>query len=411
MVTKSDFVLEWDKALGFRGDPFADKIFLPINKFLVNRKDEKEKMNWFFIKNYFYGAIVGEDGVGKTTMMRWLEDRLGKYNRIHSIYINAAIFKDQINILQKMLEPLLSFYEKTFSKPHKKLLSADFLGFLKKKLGQKSVALLIDNAHHITDKNLELIKNLRKEGLKLQIIVSSTQKEYEKSRLREIGSDELSITLRRLTFDEAKEMLQKRIEAFGGKGIYPFTEDSIKKMHDKADKNPREFLKLCRDEAIKILIHKREILEQNAVVAKESGIMHKEAKPLKTSGKKKHVSEEKMDVKIRTATEKESEEEKNKEKHGFFRIKFAPDEDDNKPKAKPVHKHNDDRRAIHDDKHKQHLLNQLKSTSPRRKDKEETSKAEPLSAKDKSLSKSRDDDHISDTDKLLKELAEEFEVD
>lgn len=410
MVTKSDFVLEWDRALGFKADPFVNKIFTPINKFLVNRNEEKEKINWFFIKNYFYGALVGEQGVGKTTMLRWLENRLMKYNRIHAVYINAAVFKEQVNVLHSMIMPLLSFYEKRFSKPHTKMLSADLLVLLKKKLGHKSVALLLDNAHHLTDKNLELIKSLRKENLKLQVLVTSTPKGYEKSRLAELGQDELNITLRRLTFDEAKEMIQCRVEAFGGKGIYPFSEEDLKKMHDKADKNPKEFLKQCRDQAIKILIHKREQLDKKARARPRAP----EAKPLKTSVEKSKVidkkpeekiaSDEAMDVKVRKATKREVDEERKEEKKKLIKIKFDLGKKPKKKPRKPVHKPvrvvkpTPHRSAIHDEEHKQDLLDQLSSTSPRRKDK---NFEEPR----------RDEEHISETDKLLRELSEEFEVD
>lgn len=395
MVTKSDFVLEWDKALGFKGDPFVDKIFAPINQFLVDRSDEKEKMNWFFIKNYHFGALVGVDGVGKTTLIRWLENRLKKYNRIHGVYINAGVFKEQVNILNSMVTPLLTFYEKSFSKPHKKLPNADLIKFLKKKLGQKSIALLIDNAHNLTDKNLEFIKSLRKEGLKLQVIVASTPKDYEKSRLREIGHDELGITLRRLTFDESKDMISRRVTAFGGKGIYPFSEENLKKIYEKADKNPREFLKLCRDAAIKILIHKREQLDKIESKA------DKESKPLKTSLKKSKSGDDELDVKVRKATKKEEVKDEKDDGKKLFRIRFSFSNDDDKPRKKKksaynAHGSKEGKRAIHDDEHKQDLINQMSSTSPRRKDKSSDKKS---------------NEPISETDKLLKELAEEFEVD
>lgn len=405
MVTKSDFVLEWDKALGFKGDPFADKIFAPINKFLVNRKEEREKMNWFFIKNYYFGAMVGEPGVGKTTMLKWLEDRLTRYNRIHAVYLNAAVFKEQVNILHKMVIPLLSFYERKISKVHKKMLSADLLKLLKKKLGHKSAALLIDNAHHLTDKNLEMVKGFRKEGLKLQVVVTSTPKEYEKSRLREIGQDEMSITLRRLTFEESQDLIQRRVHAFGGRGIYPFTEAELKKLYEKADKNPRELLKICRDEAIKILIHKRELLDKKT--SKERA----EAKPLKTSAKREKIKEakpketsgKKMDVNVRKASKEEAREEREDDDKKVFRIRFALGKDDDEPRRKKQKHvksvHQPGRRAIHDDEHKQDLLNQMSSTSPRRKD--EHAEGKPK----------KDDEGISETDKLLRELAEEFEVD
>jgi type II secretory pathway predicted ATPase ExeA/ribosomal protein L29 len=388
VIAKNDFVLEWDKALGFKEDPFADKIFTPISDFLVDRADEKEKLNWFFIKNYFFGSIVGEHGVGKTMLLKWLEDRLTRYNRIYSVYINATVFREQINIPQQMLMPLLSFFEKNFSKPHATLSSMDYLGFLKKKLGSKAIVLLIDNAHNLTDKNLELIKSLREEGLHLQIIITSTPQDYEKSRLTELEHDELKINLGRLTFEESVDMIRKRVIAFGGKGISPFTEENLKELYEKADKNPRQFLHLCRDEAIKILIHKKDVIDKQRLQAM------KEPQSLKTMPKKA----DDMDIKIRRADKEEAKEEVEAEKKKLFRIRFALGKD--KGHQQPANPHTSqamreerpDRKAIYDDKHKQALVNQLNSTSPRKKS--------AMSGKN---------DTLSDTERILRELSDEFE--
>lgn len=424
MNTKGDFVLEWDKALGYKGDPFADKIFTPITDFLVNRNDEKEKLNWFFIKNYFYGSIIGEHGVGKTTMLRWLENRLKKYNRIHSVYLNAAVFREQINIPHQMLSSLLSFYEKNLSKPHTKLSSSDFMGFLKKKLGNKSVALLIDNAHNLTDKNIELLKSLREEGLRFQIVVTSSPHDYEKSRLPELEHDELKITLGRPNFEESVEMVKKRIENFGGKGITPFTVGILRELYDKADKNPRQFLHLCRDEAIKILLHKKEAEEGRIVghsVPAPQREPLRESKNIKTAPRKALVDDE-MELKIRRAAREELEEEERKPKKGFFRIRF-----DMSGGKKPAAQHSqgqqtlhpmtresremrgetresremrNDKKAIYDERLKQTLVNQLNSTSPRRK---------PMQAAPSTGKHEHKIDKLSETERILRELSDQFE--
>lgn len=425
MNTKGDFVLEWDKALGYKGDPFADKIFTPITDFLVDRNEEKEKLNWFFIKNYFYGSIIGEHGVGKTMMLRWLENRLKKYDRIQSVYINAAVFREQINIPQQMLTPLLSFYEKNFAKPHAKLSSMDYMGFLKKKLGNKSIALLIDNAHNLTDKNIELLKEMREDGLRFQVIVTSSPHDYEKSRLTELEHDELKINLGRPGFDESVEMIKRRIENFGGKGIYPFTVEILRELYDKADKNPRQFLHLCRDQAIKLLLHKKEAEERN-VIRPGAPIARREPQrePLRESRNikltpRKASADDDMELKIRMAAREELEEEEKKPKKGFFRIKFdmsggkkpaqhpqsqqtlKPMVRDSREMRNESREINYDKKAIYDERLKQTLVNQLSSTSPRRK---------PMPpAPGPGGRHEHKIDKLSETERILRELSDEFE--
>ncbi|MFH0870416.1 MAG: ATP-binding protein [archaeon] len=433
-MIKGDFVLEWDRALGFKSDPFADKIFTPINQFLVNRVEEKEKLNWFFIKGYFYGTILGEQGVGKTMLLKWLEDRLKKYNRIHAVYINAAVFKEQVNIPQQMLFPLLSVYEKMVSKPHTKPLSIEPITLIKKKLGSKSIALLIDNAQHLTEKNLELLKQLRNDGLRFQVLVTSAPNEYKKSRLGELGQDDLDITLRRLNFAEAKEMIAKRVQGFGGTGIAPFDDETLQALYDRADKNPREFLHLCRDEAIRILIHKKSLFDRQSMQSVSS---QQQAQPtpakgakglkLKIQGRKAAVSavaaapaarrfDGEFDLGLRKATPQgigEAPRAPGPEKKKFFRIRFDMNEkkpaNHNQPgqgsisdmprssaALREMNARHGDRQPVFNDRQRQELVDQLSSTSPRRKKEQED--------RDR-----RKKEGLSETDRILRDLADEFE--
>jgi type II secretory pathway predicted ATPase ExeA len=420
---KGDFVLEWDRALGFKSDPFADKIFAPIKQFLVDRVEEKEKLNWFFIKGYFYGTILGEQGVGKTMLLRWLEDRLKKYNRIHAVYINAAVFKEQVNIPQQMLMPLLSMYERMVSKPHKNTLTVEPISLIKKKLGSKSIALLIDNAQHLTEKNLEMLKQLRNEGLRFQIIVTSTPAEYKKSRLAELGQDDLAITLRRLNFVEAREMIAKRVQGFGGSGISPFNDEILQELYERSDKNPREFLHLCRDEAIRILIHKKSVSDRQAMQPMPPQ-QHQPAAtaPAKASRggpkvqlkKVKPAAEEGFDLGLKKATPEGITEPQQEQKRRFFRIRFDMGEKKPEPPRHPgiqpgtgaqprtsaglreTGSRNDNQQMLFNDKRRQELVDQLNSTSPRRRKEQED--------RDR-----RKKEGLSETDKILRELADEFE--
>ncbi|MBN1793222.1 ATP-binding protein [Candidatus Woesearchaeota archaeon] len=360
-----DFVLDWEKALGFKGDPFADKIILPASRFLVNRDEEKEKVNWFFIKGYTFGRIVGEHGVGKTMLLKWLEERLNKYNRIHCVYINAAFFKEQINIPHQILLPLLSYYEQYVSKPHTKMINFDFMSFLKKKLGHKSVTLLVDNAHHLTDRNIELLKTLREDGLRLQIIVASNHGDYEKSRLAELGHDELNINLRRLTLEECKALIRRRVEAFGGKGVEPLNDEIITALYEKAEKNTRQFIFLCRDEAIRRLIHKTEMMMSQMV--ENRGVAQAKA----AREQRKKLADENFEPEMDAPEKMEVFDLEPKKKRKFFNIKFDFSKEASEKGILPSRSElwrpsskNDDKKAIFNDDFKDNLLSKLSRPSP-----------------------------------------------
>jgi hypothetical protein len=84
----------------------------------------------------------------------------------------------------------------------------------------------------------------------VSIIVVNPKKEAIKA----LGKDELGLELKRIDFEGAKMLLQKRIEAAGGSGIWPFNEKQLKDLCGLADYVPSRILALCAEKAKELAV-------------------------------------------------------------------------------------------------------------------------------------------------------------
>ena len=56
-------MLEWEKALGYKENPFKRVILEPVSTYIANLENEKERLNLFIITNKKFGTInMIEDG-------------------------------------------------------------------------------------------------------------------------------------------------------------------------------------------------------------------------------------------------------------------------------------------------------------------------------------------------------------
>ena len=69
---KDQFIFDWDKELGWKKNPFLEKILNPPDRFIVGYIQERLKINLFVIKKYDFGIIYGNPGTGKTTISKYL---------------------------------------------------------------------------------------------------------------------------------------------------------------------------------------------------------------------------------------------------------------------------------------------------------------------------------------------------
>jgi len=52
-------------------------------------------------------------------------------------------------------------------------------------------------------------------------------------------------------------LVSKRITYYGGRGLYPFADDQLKKLYDKGNRNIKRVLNLCADRAIKLALKQK----------------------------------------------------------------------------------------------------------------------------------------------------------
>ncbi len=246
------FVLEWDKALGWRNNPFQDKIFEPVENFVVGYEKERQRLNLFLIENYKYGTLLGEEGLGKTTLLRWLRNQLQNYkNRFCVIYVNARNLTEH-EFIKTLVYPQLNFFERWLTRPWRKLHIGNVVEFLTPRQHAKSMIILLDEAHQISKPDILILKHIFDSPLRTQLIVAGPIDEMRRSIVSTLGQDKLGIVLHGLSFAETKEFLQLRIEALGGNGIEPFDEALLKHIIREQQNNPKYVLSVCNDHAIKL---------------------------------------------------------------------------------------------------------------------------------------------------------------
>src|SRR3989338_4536785 len=243
----SGIVLEWERQLGFKNDPFKPEIIRPISETIAGLEKEREILNVFIVENGRFAVITGAKNSGKTTLLKWLEAQLGQFKRemVVNCIESSELKADKLS--NALLRP---FGISSAAEPFEKI--------VKQKLGERRYILLVDNVDELSKETIAALNKLFS-SFKLHVITAGG-KEPEIPKAEEgkasYIADCLKIPLKDMPFSAAKEMLQKRIEIAGGKGIYPFDEELLKSIWNEAGKSPIKFMELCRKQAISYAIKK-----------------------------------------------------------------------------------------------------------------------------------------------------------
>jgi type II secretory pathway predicted ATPase ExeA len=240
-------VLDWQKKLGFRKDPFDTGIPQPVARHIVGMEELQERMNLFLIKDERFGTVRGGKGMGKTMFLRWAEHELAPQKTHLQHYIDASKSDSRESIVSQLLKERLTFIERFRKKPLKASAEEKERTLLERLAHEDRNVLLVDNAGSLGEEELGLIMMII-ERTPTHAIFADTRERLAKMKLPQ---DRLQLELPTYTREQLIEILQRRIESAGGRGTYPFSEQDLASL-TKRMPSPADLFVHARERAIEL---------------------------------------------------------------------------------------------------------------------------------------------------------------
>jgi len=243
---------------GWKENPFV----LKIDPKLFVGYDDQVKAVHNHIKNKHKIALVsGNTGSGKTTFLKWLEMNYD----MSKLYVSKPPEKPEelVNIFTDIFG--ISFFERLLGK---KPTLYNLPNYINRKLKDEHLVFLIDEAHETNKNVLEWLRVLTDQVNNVSLVIAGMPilENKIKSELETLDQRITTrITLSSLNRIETKQLIQRRIESAGGRGIEPFTDAALEKIYERTGGFPREVLKYC-DRLVNTA------LEKNLDVIDEKGI-------------------------------------------------------------------------------------------------------------------------------------------
>jgi type II secretory pathway predicted ATPase ExeA len=223
---------------GWNENPFVLKI---DPKLFTGYEKQVEAVLKHIENRHKVALITGMTGAGKTTFLKWLEAKAQE----HSLYVSKPPEKPEVFVdmfldtfRPSFIERLLRIKPNLYNLPD----------YLNKKLRDKHLLFLVDEAHETNRDVLEWLRVLTDQINSVSLILAGLPNLETKIKNELQTLDQRVITriiLDALTKDEMRELIRKRIEGAGGAGIEPFTDQAIERIFQRTGGFPREVLKMC----------------------------------------------------------------------------------------------------------------------------------------------------------------------
>ncbi|RME54793.1 hypothetical protein D6777_02635 [Candidatus Woesearchaeota archaeon] len=194
----------WYEKYGWNENPFLIK----YNTNLVGLENEKQKLKDFVVSGNIC-FVVGDSGVGKTSLLKWLQRNLKSF-KIN--YINAEALPEFFSLKKQI-----------------------------KKGWFKPTLLMLDEAQLCDEIVRSEIKVLYDTGVVKSVVIAQTNEklnDYNVSFKSRVGKR--FVRLEKLTLQDVIDLINIRT-----KNKHPFTNEMIKCIAEDADYNPRKVLENC----------------------------------------------------------------------------------------------------------------------------------------------------------------------
>jgi len=257
---------EWYSHFSWKGNPLDAKTIMPT--LIVGLEKERRSLLQYIINGGGYVLIKGPVGAGKTTLCRWLEAEMKANGGYASIFFEEPP-KDAKDVDYKIINALdkpgaWDAIRKALGYKEPKFITPEFLSEKLEKNNRVAVVFL-DEAHIFESQEMIYrIKDIVDMNSRCRLIISGIQTHETdvEGLLPDAVVNRISpadrLILANLTKEEAKQLVLKRIESFGGQGFRPFDEKSIEVACEIFGGAPRSFLlflSYCIDCAIEDKIY------------------------------------------------------------------------------------------------------------------------------------------------------------
>lgn len=224
---------------------------------MVGYSFQAESLLFHIFNLHKVALIIGHTGVGKSTMLTWINKYINNNKTdFQSFYIPKP--PSNTENLISLFESLLG-YNILDRIRIKKLNMTNVSRFLLRKIRKKKTVFLIDEAHECSIEVLEWLRTLNDLIPNMSLVFAGLPT-FEKMIETKLPTLFMRVTtktyLQHLNDVETESLIKKRIETVGGKGLDPFTTDSVIRIYEITGGFPREVIKAC-DELV------REVAKRN----------------------------------------------------------------------------------------------------------------------------------------------------
>ncbi len=230
---------KWFSSVGWNSNPFTLQI---QSKVFVGYDTQIKAAMRHISERHKIAIVTGPTGAGKTTMMKWIQS---DNPSLKTLYITKPPLKPE-EFTDIFLDSFpLSIIEKILGrKPN--LYNLD--SYINRRLKGKHLLILLDESHETNKEVLEWLRVIVDQIENVSLILAGLPVLEDKIK-QTLETFDQRITSRiklvALSEPETLELIKKRIEADGGSGIRPFTEDAVREIFRNTGGFPREILKLC----------------------------------------------------------------------------------------------------------------------------------------------------------------------